>query len=240
MSTPLFGRKKLLDELEDSLWHGKTLLLLGPLGIGKSRILEELAVRLQNRGRPCGFAHHTRSLGDVTAALWSAYPDSDDTWKTQRQLRSRLGLAVEERPGALLLDHVTKAGTATRGYLRSLRGTGLGVALAADVENDRDNAAARALNLTHVEITVPPLPGTAMAKILDVCLSRKSTPYFLEPGDRRRVLRLAKGNPGRLLMLADLLTDDRYWRSGRVLTNSLNAAALDLVLDHYLTTEITS
>jgi len=228
------GRKKLLDEVEEGVLHGSTLLLLGPLGIGKTSILRELSVRLRDHGRPCGFSPDTRCLGDITAALASAYPGTDASSLTQRSLRSSLRLAVERQPGALLLDHVTAAGTAMKGFLRSLRGTGLGVVLAADVENRRDHAAARALHLTHMEITVPPLAGSAMATLLNDRLGRCPPPHPMHGDDRRQLLRLAKGNPGRLAVFMELLSEERFWRDGRVSTAPVQGTALELVLQHYL------
>lgn len=233
----LVGRERLLDQLEEEVLHGSTLLVLGPLGIGKSSILAELSSRLHDRGRPCGLARDTRCLGDITAALSSAYPSLGATSLTQRRLRSRLRLAVEDRPGALLLDHVSTAGTAMKGFLRSLRGTGLGVVLAVDAENRRDHAAARALHLTHMEITVPPLAGSTMATVLDALLARHVLPHPLCDDDRRRLLRLAKGNPGRLEMFTALLAEARFWRDGRVSISVVNGAALELVLRRYLARE---
>lgn len=234
----LVGREKLLDQLEREVLRGSTLILLGPLGIGKSSILAALASRLREHNRPCGLALDTRRLGDITAALASAYPDIDASLLTQRRLRSRLRLAVEARPGALLLDHVSAAGTAMKGYLRSLRGTGLGVILAADVENRRDHAAVRALHLTHMEIAVPPLAGSTMAAILKLRLSRKNLPHPPHKDDLQHLLRLAKGNPGRLDMYAELLAETRFWHGGRVLANVVNGAAMDMVLRRYLSSNV--
>ena len=39
-NAPLFGRSSLLDSLERGLRAGKTLLLYGPVGVGKSAILQ--------------------------------------------------------------------------------------------------------------------------------------------------------------------------------------------------------
>jgi hypothetical protein len=226
-----------LGQLEEFVRRGSTVFLLGPFGIGKSTILTEVARKLRERGRPCGLAPSTRRLGDVTAALAAAYPGVRGPSMTQRRLRSQLRLAVEASPGALLLDHVLAAGTAMKGYLRSLRGTGLGVLLAKDVENPRDHAATRTLHLTHVEIFVPPLPRPAMAAVLNAHLARQALPHPLHPDDRNQLLQLAKGNPGRLLSLATLLAEQRFWRDGRVLIGSLNGAALELLLRHYLVEE---
>jgi ABC-type transporter Mla maintaining outer membrane lipid asymmetry ATPase subunit MlaF len=45
------GRKKILDELEEGVLRGSTLLLLGPLGIGKTSILGVLAWGERHRQR---------------------------------------------------------------------------------------------------------------------------------------------------------------------------------------------
>jgi len=228
------GREKLLDRLEEDVLRGSTILLLGPLGIGKSSILAALASRLRDRARPCGLASDTRCLGDITAALATAYPEIDASSLTQRRLRSKLRLAVEARPGVLFLDHLFAAGTAMKGFLRSLRGTGLGVVLAADVENRRDHAATRALHLTHMEIGVPPLVRSTMAAILDARLSQQVLPHPLHEDDRKSLLQLAKGNPGKLVSFVSLLSEERFWRDGRVSTASVNGAALELILRRYL------
>jgi len=230
----LVGREKLLVHLEREVLRGSTLILLGPLGMGKSSILAALASRLREHNRPCGLAPDTRCLGDITAALASAYPDIDASSLTQRRLRSCLRLAVEERPGVLLLDHISTAGTATKGFLRSLRGTGLGVLLAADVENRRDHVATRALHLAYMETGVSPLARSTMVAILDPRLESRALPHALQEEDRRGLLLLAKGNPGRLVSFVDLLVDERFWREGRVSTSSVNGAALELVLRRYL------
>jgi hypothetical protein len=230
----LVGREKLLDQLEQGVLDGSTLLLLGPWGIGKSSILAALLWRIRDTGRPCGLAHDVHRLRDITAALTSAYPNVDAPSLSQRRLRSRLRLAVEERPGALLLDHVSAAGTAMKGFLRSLRGTGFGVVLAADTETARDHVAVRAFHLTHQEITVPPLAGPTMARIMETLLAPYALPHPLHADDRRILLRLAKGNPGKLVAFIDLLTDARFWRRGRVSTTSVHGAALEVVLRHYV------
>jgi hypothetical protein len=232
--TRLLGRKKLLDQVEDAALRGRTVLLLGPMGIGKTSILAELQKRITARSVPCGLAPDTRDIGDVTAALWSAYPQISEPTGAQRHLRSRLRSAVEAIPGVLLLDHVTTAGTAMKGFLRSLRGTGFGVVLAADVENRRDHAKMRDLHLTHLEIIVPPLAGRSMASLFCYLLEGRALSFTLHDDDRKRLLRLAKGNPGRLLTFLDLLAEPRFWREGRARTTAINGEAMILALRRYL------
>ena len=230
----LLGREKLLVKLEDAVLRGDQVLLLGPLGIGKTSVLLDIARRMAARNVPCGLSSDTRSLGDVTAALSSAFSGSRPLPRTQRHLRSQLRLAIEARLGVLLLDHVTTATAPMKGFLRSLRGKRLGVVLAADIENRRDHAAVREMHLTHVEIVVPPLARRLMTALLRDLLAGSAIPSVLIDDDRQRLLQFSRGSPGRLVMFADLLADARFWRAGLVAMGSLNEAASELVLQRYL------
>ena len=133
MEGTLLGRDEILDTVEALAFSGETVLVYGPLGIGKTAILGELARRAQRAGRPCGICPRTERLSDVTEALVRCYSTGTGAL-TQRQRRSRVRLAIERKPGILLLDHLLDVGNAVKGYLRSLHGTGLGVVIAADVE----------------------------------------------------------------------------------------------------------
>ncbi len=230
----VMGRAKLVEEIEDAVVGGRTVLLLGPFGIGKTSILMEISRRLGESGIPCGFAPDTQCFSNVADALLAAHPGAGDSAPTRRELRSRLRLAVDRKPSVLLLDHVTSAGSAMKGFLKSLRGTGLGVAMAVDAENRRDRLAARALHLSYLEIVVPALTGQVKASLFDHLLAEREIPRTLHDDDRRRLLRLSKGNPGRVVMFCDLLVEPRFWRDDRVLTSSVEMAAKESILHHYL------
>lgn len=217
----LFGREKLLVQLEEAAINGETVLLYGPLGIGKTSVLAELRRRLVKHGLPCGFAPDSRHLGEVTAALVSAYPSIDAQAFSQKRLRSRLRLTVENKPGVLLLDRFETAGTAMKSFLRSLRRTRTAVVLATDVENERDHALTRAQNMTHIEVEVPPLPRSAMAALMDDLLGSTELPHPLHSEDRKSLLRLAQGNPGRLVTFVGLLSSSRFWRGDRTRAASI-------------------
>jgi hypothetical protein len=61
-----------------------------------------------------------------------------------------------------------------------MRGTGLGVLLAADAEVPRDHDRLRAMHLTYLEIEVPPLPSRCLYRILDEVLEVAPLPFYFE------------------------------------------------------------
>jgi len=230
----LYGRRKIVKDLADPLLAGRTVLLYGPMGSGKSALLKALAGRMKKQRRPCGFCRSTRSLSDITAALLAAYPAVPSEGRTQRQLRSDLVYAAEARPGALLLDHLGGVGTQFKGYLRAMRGIGLGVILAADAEVARDHDQLRAMHLAYLEVEVPPLPSRCLHRILDEALAASPLPFALTETDRRALIRIARGRPGWVLRAGRILCDKHYWRNGRVLLELLRAEIMTRITGQYL------
>lgn len=212
-----------MDDLVALMLRGQMVLLYGPMGIGKTAILEAVRQAVEKEHRPCGLSTQTRSLSDLTAALLRAYPAVPSEGRTQRQIRSAMRLAIEQNPGTLLLDHLGEVGTQIKGYLRSLRGRGLGVLLAADVEAPRDHARFRAMHLAYIEMQVPPLPPRYMNRIGESALAEKSLPHPLTEADRSALIKAAQGRPGWLPMICDLLLDPAYWNRGRVRVDLLRA-----------------
>lgn len=221
-------RDRVLDEVEALLRRGQTVLLVGPWGIGKSAWLARLHERAEATRVPCGLSARTDSLADVTRALSRAYPHVPTSNRSQRGIRSALRMALERRSGLLLLDHFRAAGTATRGFLRSLRGSGLGIAIAVDVERPRDLERVKALRLAYYERAVPPLRGEPLRRLLASAV-----------GDARRheltaIVRMAAGRPGWLVRIGERLRDPEYWRGDRILLEKLHADLRLDVLAHYV------
>jgi energy-coupling factor transporter ATP-binding protein EcfA2 len=234
----LYGRKAIVDDVAALMLRGQTVLLYGPMGIGKTAILEAVRQAVEKEHRPGGFSAQTRLLSDLTAALLQAYPAVTIEGRTQRQIRSTLRLAVENNPAVLLLDHIHEAGTQFKGYLRSLRGIGLGVLFAADVEVPRDHESFRSMHLAYREMEVPPLPSRYLRRILENLLAEKSLPYPLTDADRSALLKAAHGRPGWMLMIGDLLQSADYWSCGRVHVESMQADIMIKINKRYfLSTE---
>ena len=223
-----------MKDLAEPLLAGRTVLLYGPMGSGKSALLEALARSMKKQRRPCGFCPSSRSLCDITEALLAAYPAVRRQGRTQRQLRSDLVYAVEARPGALLLDHLGDVGTQFKGYLRTMRGTGLGVLLAADTEVARDHDQLRAMHLAFLEVEVPPMLSRCLHRILDEALEAAPLPFALTDTDRSALIRMARGRPGWVIWAGRILGGIHYWQDGRVLLESLRAEIMTRITSVYL------
>lgn len=229
----LLGREQLLASLATAAEAGHTVLIHGPWGVGKSALLRALRCRWREEGRPCGLAADTRSLADVTQALCEAYPAVRTAGRSQRHIRSSLRMAVEANPGLLLLDHIGSGGTAVKGFLRSLQGTGLGVLLAADVEDWRDKGKVRALGLAYREIEVSPLPPRHIRLLLDSRLASASLPHRLTDAHRSALLELAAGRPGWIFSMVQRLAEPRYWAGQGVLLELLRCdISLEVMARH--------
>lgn len=221
-------RDRLLDEMEGVLSSGQTILVWGPWGAGKSTWLAEVYDRAASQGLPCGLARRTASLHDVTEALAGAYPAVSTGGRSQRQIRAALRMTLERRPGLLLLDDLQAPGVALRSFLRSLRGTGLGIAIAADVEHPRDRRRLQELRLAYYEWPFPPLRGEPLRRLFE-----SSMPVPIHAADRRALLRMAAGRPGWIVCMGERLRQEAYWRGRRVRVEMLRADVSLDVLESY-------
>jgi hypothetical protein len=211
----LVARRDIITALWTLLDEGVTVLLYGPVGVGKTSLIRALRERASSRRVPCGVSARTETLQDLTNALSLAYPSVDARSGTQRQIRARLRNAVEEHPGLLLLDHVGATGTAFKGALRAMRGMGLGVLLAGDVDHPRDHARLRALRLAQREVELPRLHGSAIHGVLMAAASEVAGfPFDLKDNDIRALALASEGLPGRAVSFVEALRDPGSWRSG--------------------------
>lgn len=215
------GRGSIVRQLTAEALAGQCVLLCGPLGSGKTAVLFEIKDAVHRAGRPCGYAPRTETVHDVTEALVLAYPQVNVVGLSQRRLRARLLQAVEAAPGVALLDHLQSAGTMLKGVLRSLRGTGFGVVIAADVASVRDHARLRSLRLTYRERWLQPLPRRYMDRVLDARLQQCNLPRPLTEAARETILKISDGRPGFAKMLVERLREDKYWQEGRILPRML-------------------
>jgi hypothetical protein len=226
------GRAAVVAALERRLSQGQEVLIFGPVGAGKTTVLEAIEHRARSRGVPCGLSAQTDTLSDLTRTLSTAYPESKSA-RTQRATRSRLRRAVEARPGFLLLDHLGHVGLAFKGLLRSLRGMGMGVLLAADVDNVRDRVRVRRLHLTHLELELLPLHGSTIRALVRSMLAHCDLPFPLRDRDLRALVQAADGLPGRAVRFVDALRDAKAWTNGGPRCDWLRTEAIIAAAERY-------
>lgn len=230
------SRRGLVSHLVELAAGAGRALVHGPWGIGKTTLLLETARAGRAAGLRTAYCGQTRALADVVATLAQLYGDSGAAKSSAKRRRSSLRMATEVDAGLILLDGFQARGTALVGFLRSLRGKRLAVIAAADVEDPRDLAAVRAVDIGYREFVVPPLPARALKQHFDRLLEAMAPPMEISDDARRALLRLAGGCPGILERAWARLQDQRYWRGAAPLLESIR---VDLRLEWLAATRAT-
>ena len=229
-SIELIGRETLVRELMRRLERGETVLVHGPVGSGKTVIGEMIVRRARDGRRAAGRAERTNRLVD----FGDAYPGATRGATSARRALSRLREVVEARPGVVVLDHLGQTGTAFKGALRSLRGTGLGILLLADVDAPRDHARVRALGLTQHELPLPRLHANTIRTILRRALASEVLPRALDDEELAAFVSAAEGLPGRAIAFAKALANGDAWLAGRPRVAWLKSEAAIAAASRYL------
>jgi len=211
--------QQLRAHLLERLQKGEHLILYGPRGSGKSRLVLQLRVGLGKANIPCAIASSTTCLNDITRTLAMAYPGAETGARTRRGARSRLWVAADQRRGVLLLDHVSAMSTAMLGFLRRLRGGVAGILMVVDLDVERDRRHIRALRVGMLSVHMPRTPARTLLRLLR---SRcKQVRVGLDRDTQTKLMRVARGRPGWILQCASLLAQGRYRREGRLLLSVL-------------------
>jgi energy-coupling factor transporter ATP-binding protein EcfA2 len=229
---PLLARERECSRIAELLEEGQVVVLVGPVGVGKSALLRALHRMARRRLVPCALVTETVALRDFTAALAIAYPHVP-TSGGQRLLRARLRAASGAAPGVLLFDDLRRTGSAFKGAIRSVRGTGLGIVLAADVDQPRDRERVRALGLSHHEIELRPLHGHSMRALFQALVGRRELPFSLTSESFRALVGATGGLPGRAVDFADALMDRNAWSGGRPRVEWLQATSAIRAAERY-------
>jgi replication-associated recombination protein RarA len=230
----LVGRERVYARVCGLLDAGQTVLIYGPVGSGKTTLIEAIAARARKEGIPYGLSTRTDTLSDLTSALARAYPDVDALTGSKRRVRYRLRMKAETRRCLLLLDHIGGAGTIFKGTLKALRGHGIGVLIAADVEKPRDHDRARGLRLAFHELALPPLTASATRAVLAAALSQRTLPFPVGEEDLRDLVRGAEGLPGRAVGFAAALERREAWTTqGRPRTSWMRMEAVIAAAERY-------
>lgn len=209
-------------ELIARLGSGEHLFLYGPHGIGKTTLIGRLHAHFLRAGTPCGLSSATACLGDVTCAFEGAYPAVDTAGIGRRRARSRLVMAADGNAGVLLLDEVTRMGTAMCGFLRRLRRGFVAVLLAADVEAECDLQRLKQWYFGTCRLAMVPAPAARLRPLFrrHCTAAARNAPRI--PSDvERRIVRAACGRPAWIIECAQRVSQPRYWRGETLLVETL-------------------
>jgi energy-coupling factor transporter ATP-binding protein EcfA2 len=217
---PLAGRQRELRRLQALLASGNRVLVLGPRGIGKSRLIAEAAaasgiepVRVSTQGPPQELFRQLLPL---------LCPETDSPVSVRRlpsqALQARILAALQSRPRWIWLDDPPPASALLyRFFQRVLWIPRCG--LIAAVENRaRLGALARLLYDPREEILLAPLSHADSAALLERAIHAFGLGLHDSPAEfRLRTLEAAAGNPGRIITLCRLAADPQYWHGGRLM-----------------------
>jgi len=207
-------------DIFERVGRGQHLLLYGPRGSGKSRLVTQLHDRFLRSNIPCAIAPSTCCLDDITRALQNAYPDVNIEAVNRRTARYRLWSAADRRRCVLLLDHFSKVNTAMVGFLRRLRGGIAGVLFVVDVDVERERMRMRK-RAKSLALSVR-MPLASMAQLRALLHSKcAENGRSVEPEDEQLLLRTAQGRPGWIALCTALMSDARYWHGGHLYASLL-------------------
>jgi hypothetical protein len=205
-SVPLLGRRDQVIALTAALRAKTSCLIVGPKGIGKTRLLQE---SLQAAGQPFVCLERPEVLHQLLVGLADRLSCPAGRL-TSVALKARTLNALRTTPRCLVLENVTSADPRMYRFLQHVYYLP-GVSLIVTAESRECLGYLRKLLWDpREEIALKPLSGSDALSLFEAA----SAMYRLESFDldafRRKVLTAARGNPGQILTMCRMASRSEY------------------------------
>lgn len=227
------GRNRERQRLYDASQLTEPVLLCGPPGIGKTRLLLDLKTELEAEGSAVSYIRFTHPLHDFLVSLTGALQLNASGSlgdATSITLRGVIWKRLEGSPRAILLDDIIDAGPQTYRFferLLSIKGVTL---IGSAVHQHSLGSLHRIFWDQRSIITLKPLNRAESEEVADLAI-RAFVPSIQDAADfRRQVLNAARGNPGRIVDMCRLAADPAYRSGERVLFSAINIDSLTTLI----------
>ncbi|MBZ5626786.1 MAG: ATP-binding protein, partial [Acidobacteriia bacterium] len=220
---PFVGMAREIERLSLAFATGDPLLLLGPQGSGKTRLIKEalfshdhvlyiawqpsLHALLAAMARALIAVRHA---GFISRAKLSTDPEAWLAVQASIRLKGLLWAAVESSPVPMVLDGIAGAGFPTYRVLQRIYHTP-GVALfAASRDTFSLGALARLFWNPAKALNIPPLHGRDAEQLFEAAADHFKLRDLDLDEFREKVLASAGGNPGQIIEMCRLATQPQY------------------------------
>ena len=220
---PFVGMAKETERLSLAFGAGDPLLLLGPQGSGKTRLIQEALSRnrkvlyiaweptlhalLTAMARALIAARHTSFIG-------RAKPSTDpEAWlaaQTSIHLKGLLWTALESSPAPMMLDGIAGAGFPTYGFLQRIYHAPGMALFAASRDALSSGALARLFWNPAKALHIPPLHGRDAEQLFEAAADHFRLRQLDLDEFREKVLESAGGNPGQIVEMCRLAAQPQY------------------------------
>ena len=220
---PFVGMAKEMQRLSLAFGTGDPLLLLGPQGSGKTRLIEEA---LSSNHRVLYIAWEptlhslltamaraliaTRHAGFVSRAKPGIDPEAWLAVQTSIHLKGLLWSAVENAPVPMMLDGVAGAGFPTYRFLQRIYHVPGMALFAASRDAFSLGALARLFWNPAKALNIPPLHERDAEQLFEAAADHFNLRNLDLDEFREKVLESARGNPGQIIEMCRLATQPQY------------------------------